>query len=371
MLRINVYKIIIILPVFLFSNILAGNKKLTEVYVAIYKNIAVSEMRKTGIPASIKLAQGILESDLGRSDLAYKANNHFGIKCGKDWTGNIFYKHDDDLDSSGMVIESCFRAFSSPEESFAAHSDFLTDPSKLSRYGFLFALGSTDYAGWANGLKFSGYASDPTYASKLIRIIENNKLYLYDEPVALPKQNIDVPVMVRNDVIEMDKTYHYVSEVKASDIKYEKAKTSRSTRYNFLKINDLKALYAKGDETAQEIASRTGKDVFEILEFNEGISSPDDVFEQGEIIFLEKKKKSFNDENNGFHTVEGNETMYDISQKYGIRLESLLAKNNLNINVEPLSGEKISLIKNLSKKETPKHRIVEKFESYVDLGGLK
>jgi flagellum-specific peptidoglycan hydrolase FlgJ len=196
-----------------FWHIGLANKKLTENYIYTYKNIAISEMKRTGIPASIKLAQGILESDLGRSPLANLANNHFGIKCGKDWGGEVFYKLDDDTDSTGTLIESCFRAFSSGAESYTAHSEFLTNPAKASRYGFLFDLASTDYVGWANGLKFAGYASDPSYPQKLIKIIENNKLYLFDENIQLEKREYAAndnskekqskdkgPVKVTNDV---------------------------------------------------------------------------------------------------------------------------------------------------------------------------
>lgn len=114
-----------------------------------------------------------------------------------------------------------------------------------------------------------------------------------------------------------------------------------------------------------------GKDVFEILEYNEGIASQDDILDDGEIVFLEKKKRAYHDDNITFHTVTDKETMYDISQLYGIRLESLLAKNNLTPDAVPNKGAKISLFKNLSKKETPSFRYVERFDSYVDLGGLK
>ncbi len=370
-------RLIIALKVFVFisisaqSNFLFANKKLTEDYVSNFKASAISEMKRTGIPASIKLAQGMLESNLGRSDLAYRANNHFGIKCGNNWTGEVYYKLDDDIDSTGNIMESCFRSYASAFESYVAHSDFLTNPAKSSRYGFLFTLGTTDYEGWANGLRFSGYATDPTYANKLIKIIESNQLYKYDEPIMTPKNNASEPILVSNEVKENPKSTNSKVDVKNTDVKKTTPKTSSNTKYKSSKINDLKAVYANGGETVKDLSNRMGKDVFEILEYNEGITSQDEIFDDGEIVFLEKKKRAYHDDQTAFHIVSSDETMYEISQMYGIRLESLLAKNNLTHDAVPNKGAKISLIKNLSKKETPSFRYVERFDSYVDLGGLK
>src|SRR5688572_5643549 len=150
-------------------------------YIEQYKDIAVSEMMRTGIPASIKLAQAIHESSCGKSDLACKANNHFGIKCGNDWNGKTYKKEDDDYEG-GQLVKSCFREFRSVHDSYIAHSDFLTDPAKAKRYGFLFELDVTDYKGWARGLSKAGYATDPQYASKIIDIIERYNLYELDSP---------------------------------------------------------------------------------------------------------------------------------------------------------------------------------------------
>ena len=139
-----------VLFAFIFSGLFSfayaeDNSKLAQSYINNYKEVAIQEMHRTGIPASIKLAQGLLESDWGRSDLAKTANNHFGIKCGGKWAGGTFYKEDDDKNSKGQLIESCFRSFGSPTESYMAHSDFLSDPKKEYRYGFLFNYESTDY----------------------------------------------------------------------------------------------------------------------------------------------------------------------------------------------------------------------------------
>ena len=139
-------------------------------YIDRYKDLAISEMRRTGIPASITLAQGMVESDYGRSTLAVKSNNHFGIKCHNDWTGATV-QHNDDKNNE------CFRSYSSPEDSFRDHSDFLVSGA---RYKSLFSLPSTDYKGWARGLKQAGYATNPQYANMLIEKIEQFNLHQYD-----------------------------------------------------------------------------------------------------------------------------------------------------------------------------------------------
>ena len=146
--------------------------KSTTDYISQYKDLAISEMKRTGIPASITLAQGIIESDYGRSKLAREANNHFGIKCHKDWNGQTI-KHNDNENNE------CFRKYGMAEDSFYDHSDFLKSGS---RYSFLFNFSSTDYKAWAYGLKKAGYATNPDYANMLIRTIEGNNLSLFDQP---------------------------------------------------------------------------------------------------------------------------------------------------------------------------------------------
>ena len=139
-------------------------------YIAKYSALAVSEMQRTGVPASITLAQGLVESGAGLSPLAVHANNHFGMKCHNDWDGETFYKDDD-------TVQECFRAFRTAEESFKAHSDFLRNRP---RYASLFELEPTDYKGWARGLKKAGYATDPAYAARLIKQIEDFQLDRFD-----------------------------------------------------------------------------------------------------------------------------------------------------------------------------------------------
>lgn len=174
-------KYIVFLCVSLMASVLHAEAPMPEIaekYITQFKEIAISEMHRTGIPASIKLAQGLLESNWGRSSLATKANNHFGIKCGNSWVGESYFKKDDDY-VNGKLVSSCFRKYDSALESFIDHSDFLSKP----RYQKLYKHESTDYKSWAKGLKKAGYASDPKYPSKLIEIIEKYELYVFDQAI--------------------------------------------------------------------------------------------------------------------------------------------------------------------------------------------
>lgn len=146
-------------------------------YIDQYKDLAVIEMHRSGIPASIILAQGLLESNNGSSSLATNANNHFGIKCKNYWRGSKYFHKDDDYDSSGRLTESCFRSYDSPIDSYVDHSNFLM---YTERYSVLFNYHKTDYIQWAHGLKNCGYATDSQYAQKLIKKIEDHQLYVYD-----------------------------------------------------------------------------------------------------------------------------------------------------------------------------------------------
>ncbi len=180
---------------FLIGLLLAGSLHLfaerkisrTE-YIDLYKEIAVSEMNRTGVPASIKLAQGILESRNGNSQLARNANNHFGMKCGRTKTG--YFLKDDDHDAAGNRIPSCFKIFSSVKDSYRAHSELLM----RKRYRFLLKY-KMDYKKWAYGLKKAGYATDPTYPQQLIQLIERHGLAQYDQKPVSKKETI--PFMQR------------------------------------------------------------------------------------------------------------------------------------------------------------------------------
>jgi flagellum-specific peptidoglycan hydrolase FlgJ len=157
------------------------------IYIKKYSMIAKAEMTASGIPASIKMAQALIESEYGMSELAVNSNNHFGIKCGSKWNGKTYYKKDDDTNENGELVESCFRAFDNVNEAFKAHTEFLTDPKKEKRYGFLFTLPTEDYKAWAQGLKDAGYATDPNYPNKLVKVIEKYQLYNLDNGVIIKK----------------------------------------------------------------------------------------------------------------------------------------------------------------------------------------
>ena len=158
----------------------AAEKAKKLAYVKKYSWLAIEEMRRTGIPASIKLAQAVVESHAGTSPLATEANNHFGIKCGKEWTGKTIYKFDDDRDAKGFLIESCFQSYTTIRESYMRHSDHLLNPAKMDRYGYLFALDVLDYRAWAEGLQKGGYSTNPLYAQILVQTIDELALREYD-----------------------------------------------------------------------------------------------------------------------------------------------------------------------------------------------
>ena len=254
-------------------------------YFDKYKDVAVEQMLKYRIPASITLAQGVLESGAGRSELAVKANNHFGIKC-NGWTGRKSY-HDDD------ARNECFRAYDNAYESYQDHSVFLTTSK---RYSSLFQLKLTDYKGWAKGLKACGYATSPTYATKLIEIIQLYKLDRYDTAKDYDK--------------------FQTQQVKAGD-------TRRIYAFN----KNYYLLARKGD-TFRTISSEVGISYRKLAKYNE--RDKKDVLEEGEIVWLKKKQnKAPKDYKGRLHYVKSGESMYSISQRYGIKLKKLYKLNDL------------------------------------------
>lgn len=158
----------------------AAEKAKKIAYVKRFSWLAIEEMRRTGIPASIKLAQAIVESHSGTSLLASQANNHFGLKCGKEWPGKTMYRMDDDRDANGVLIESCFQSYATIRQSYVEHSNYLTNPAKMDRYGYLFALDVLDYRAWAEGIHKGGYSTNPIYAQILIQTIEELGLREFD-----------------------------------------------------------------------------------------------------------------------------------------------------------------------------------------------
>ncbi|MCB0547810.1 MAG: LysM peptidoglycan-binding domain-containing protein [Phaeodactylibacter sp.] len=275
-------------------------------YIEQYNGIAVREMIRTGIPASITLAQGILESNAGRSELAVLANNHFGIKCGDVWGGAAYFKKDDDYGPSGYLKESCFRSYPTADASFIDHSSFLASPQKSSRYGPLFRLSPTDYKGWAYGLQQAGYATSTLYASQLISLIERYALFQYDQPGPLTVEAAGQPIP---PLLAL--------------------------------TNNVPFTLASGYETLQDIAYRTNTSVEDLLKYNEGLPNGY-LIPAGQKVFLGRKRKAFRGPVDT-HEVQPSESMYEISQRYGVQLDKLLERNRLNPGDQPAEFETIKL----------------------------
>ena len=255
-------------------------------YFDIYKDVAIEQMQKYGIPASITLAQGVLESGAGKSELTRKGNNHFGIKC-NGWTGRKTY-HDDD------ARNECFRAYDNAYQSYVDHSEFLT---KSRRYSSLFRLKLTDYKGWAKGLKSCGYATSPTYASKLISIIQLYKLYRYDTERHYDKYQVE-----------------QLRQGGAARRVYE--------------FNDNYYVVARRGDTFRTLGQEMDVSYRKLAKFNE--RDKNDTLEEGEYVWLKKKRrKAPKDYKGRLHYVRADESMYTIAQKYGIRVKNLYKLNDL------------------------------------------
>ena len=263
-----------------------------QAYIDQYKDLAIAEMLKYDIPASITLAQGLLESGAGMSELARKGNNHFGIKC-HDWRGATTY-HDDD------EAQECFRKYRDVYESFEDHSKFL---ARQPRYRSLFRLKRTDYKGWARGLKKCGYATSPTYAKQLIGIIELYKLHRYDKA-----SRYDRFMVERSSV---------------------KGVAGGMGLHPIHIYNKNYYLKARQGDTFRSIANEVGISYKKLAKYNE--RDRDDELVPGEIIYLKKKqKKAEKVYKKRPHRVKAGESMYSIAQYYGIRLSSLYKMNDLD-----------------------------------------
>ena len=298
-----------------YSNYIEAQKISREEYIETYKDWAIQDMKKSGIPASIKLAQGILESSCGNSDLAKKSNNHFGIKCHNDWTGKKVY-HDDDSKNE------CFRVYKDPLQSFEDHSTFLTTRS---RYQKLFDFDPTDYKSWAKGLKECGYATNPQYPNMLIKIIEENELYLYDreggeELRKNPQKH--KPITENAPVVNPFST--------------------REIKYN----NGVKYIEVKKGDTFSSISKEFKLREWELPHYND-LSQGADISSM-QIIYIQPKRNNAHPSHKK-HTVKSGETMHSISHQYGMKLKKLYKFNNIPQGKEPKAGDTINLRKNKNK----------------------
>lgn len=277
-------------------------------YVALYSHIAVKHMKEYGIPASITLAQGILESGSGNSDLARNANNHFGIKCHRGWEGESYLKDDD-------AKNECFRKYKTAEESFTDHAVFLTTRS---RYATLFELGSTDYKAWAHGLKAAGYATNPEYAERLIGVIERYELHEYD--TGRTKKNL-----FKHGNEQKIKDHPRRTDEQRIVISFSSRAISRH--------NGIKYTVAQPGDDLQRIADDLEIRPWMIRKYND--LSKDAEIKPGEKIYLQSKKRKGAEES---HTVTEGDTVHAVSQKYGIKLKRLIRLNDIDENTTLTPG---------------------------------
>jgi LysM repeat protein len=308
------FRYIVVVLLFLSVDVFSqpSEKKLTpNDYITRYKEDAIKEMYRYGIPASITLAQGMLESGNGNSALSVYANNHFGIKCHKDWTGPSYILDDDEKNE-------CFRKYQDVLDSYSDHSQFLRNRD---RYAFLFELPKTDYKGWARGLKEAGYATHPKYAEQLIDLIEQYKLYELDKDVVLTMRNVK-----------------------------EKAPQVKLNLRQVLKFNHTKFIIAKPGDSFYKIASDFDlelSDLFKYNDFNKG-----ETIVAYEKVYVEAKRRKALEP---YHVVTKGETMESISQLHGIKLSSLYKKNRLKPSSgDPKVGTVLYLRKRKSKSEAAK-----------------
>ena len=305
-----------------------GQQKLTrEAYILKYKPLAVEQMDIYGIPASIKLAQALFESDNGNSRLAREANNHFGIKCKSNWTGQTI-SHTDD------APDECFRKYPSVEESYRDHSEFL---DKSARYQDLFKLGPTDYKGWAHGLQKAGYATNPQYAQQLIKIIEDYQLFLLDEgqdvriaenaapveePVAEP-----IPSASPADMVDVDN--------------YSVSIQGRNGGHTVYRNNGSLFIVVRDGDKLESVASEFRVSPKKLIKYND-LDIHSNV-KTGDMIYIRPKAKR---SSNGkmIHVARDGETLHSISQMYGIRLKSLCNINRRSRDSQVTEGQQIRLM---------------------------
>lgn len=339
----------------------SDHSKVAQAYKTSFKDIAISEMYRTGIPASIKLAQGMLESNWGRSELANTANNHFGIKCGAAWTGGEYYREDDDYNKQGELMKSCFRKFESAEESYTAHSEFLMDPKKEYRYGFLFELETTDYRAWAQGLKDAGYATDPAYPEKLISIIEKYNLDRYDVRLsssgsAIASDSKKATRTARKTAATTTTSASTATIAKAGRDERMPARHVSTLRYDISANNEVRMVVAMGGETVDQLSRKVGIAADELLEYNELYLQKEDVLEPGAKVYIEKKNRKLK-AGPDYHIVKQGETMADVAQLYGVRLKSLMAKNRMPNGAVTVPGAKLFLKDTAGLDERPQFKL--------------
>ncbi len=309
-------KYLFIIIIFISTVSSAVSQISREEYIDRYQLLAIEEMNRSGIPASITMAQACLESGNGNSTLSTKSNNHFGIKCKSTWTGQTV-RHDDD------ERNECFRKYNTVEESYIDHSDFLMNNP---RYYFLFQLPTDDYVGWAHGLKQAGYATAPDYAHRLLKIIDEFQLYRLDykmtnEQLASLKHTKPRKKEVLNNIVINPYQSHQI-----------------------ILRNDLKTVVANDGDTYEILAQEVGLKAWELYKFNDHPQGYRPL--KNEIIYIQAKHRKAGRRAMLTHRVEAGETMHYISQLYGLKLNPLYKRNNMKVGEEPRTEEIIFLRNN-------------------------
>ena len=325
-------KTILAIVTLLIGISLHAQRMSVDEYIETYKDAAIAQMHRLGVPASIILAQGILETESGNSDLVKRSNNHFGIKCKSSWTGPSVTHTDD-------APNECFRKYASAEESYRDHSDYLFNSP---RYASLFKLASTDYKGWANGLKRAGYATNPRYPQILISNIEKYNLQQFNSPVVAQVYKDPTISNAAETVSELEKTG--TADVAAQEQSNNKDKNvfkklfSGKKNKNNQYFNNLKAVMVFNGTSLLAIATENDLALAKLLEFND--LETDGIVKEDQWIYLEKKPK---EGNRDMYEALQDESLFDISQNNAVQLEALALYNNMSKNGSVKKGTKIAL----------------------------
>ena len=314
-------KLSIVTTLLLLTGFLYAQRVTPEQYINTYKNLAIAEMKRTGIPASVTLAQGLLETESGNSELVQKSNNHFGIKCKSTWTGESVTHTDD-------APNECFRKYNRPEESYRDHSDYL---STSPRYASLFKLDAADYRGWCYGLKKCGYATNPRYPQILMGNIEKYNLQQFDSG------DTSAALETFADAKVIDQSSNEVKTLTIAPVSYDEKAIDNSLKGK-VSFNKLKALFANKGTSLLAIATRADLPLVKLLEYND--LKADGLLKDDQWIYLEKKPK---EGNRDYYVALQTETLYDISQNNGVQLQSLMQLNNMKENETVSKGTKIRL----------------------------
>ncbi len=322
------YQTFLILVLILMFTGLSSQNITVNQYIEKYKFIAIQEMHDYKIPASITLAQGILESANGNSRLATEGNNHFGIKCHTDWKGKTIYKDDD-------TKNECFRVYDSPEQSFRDHSIFLKTKK---RYAFLFDYSLTDYKAWAKGLKEAGYATNPQYPELLIKIIEENNLNRFDrfDNNDLSKLMKEEHVVYKRVIVDSDTIMVFKIDTIAepSDVVFG------GVDRKILQNNRVKYVVVKYGDDMEKIAKETNTFLWELFKYNEVADSY--IPKPGEKIYLQPKRSKAESK---FYVVKDGDSIWSISQQFAMKTKWVYKRNKLQPGTMPPVGTKLSLRK--------------------------